>query len=157
LSYTACHCRSLFRGYNHNGVSIPSPSSGGGGTGANPNLHGLFLGNRIREGNTIVNYNGQFDDASGGFGCFLNGSSFIVTDTTHWMPDGTGEHFHGVAVPKLLFPINSMIVFRGNAMDSNAGIRVERQAQDILIEGNAAAASDDPVTVTSDCSRVLVL
>ena len=53
------------RGYSHNGVDIPQPSSGGGGFGFNPNIYNQFLGNRIAEGNTIVNYEGQFDDSSG--------------------------------------------------------------------------------------------
>ena len=41
-------------GYSHNGVEIPQPSSGGGGAGFNPNIYNQFLGNQIREGNTIV-------------------------------------------------------------------------------------------------------
>ena len=94
----------------------------------------MLLDNVIKEGNTIVDYEGEFDDTSGGFGCFLNGSHFIVTDTTHWMPDGTGEHFHGEAVPKLKFPINSFIVFRNTRMESNSGIRIERQAEDVLVD-----------------------
>jgi hypothetical protein len=96
-----------WRGYDHNGVNIPAPSSGGGGFGANPNIHVQYLSNRILEGNTVVNYEGLYSDASGGFGCFLNGSSFIVTDITHWMPDGTGDHFHGKTVPKLEFPASA--------------------------------------------------
>merc|ERR1711918_210040 len=114
-------------------------------------MHGLFLDNTITEGNTIVDYNGLFDDTSGGFGCFLNGSTFIVTDTTHWMPDGTGTHFHGHPVPKLGFPINSMLVFRDNVVASNGGIRVERQAEDVLLEQNTVMESDAPMIVTTDC------
>jgi hypothetical protein len=87
-----------WRGYTHNNINIPQPSSGGGGDGANPNLHCQFLDNRIAEGNTVVDYNGEFDDTSGGFGCFLNGSSFVVTDTTHWMPDGTKDHFDSAGI-----------------------------------------------------------
>ena len=111
----------------------------------------------MAEGNTIVDYNGLYDDTSGGFGCFLNGSSFVVTDDTHWAPDGTGDHFHGVAVLKLGFPLNSQIVFRGNQLDSNSGIRVERQAEDVLIEGTVNLHTDtvEPI-VTPDCLRVLV-
>lgn len=115
------------------------------------------MNNYIAEGNTIVDYNGQYDDTSGGFGCFLNGSSFIVTDDTHWAPDGTGAHFHGVVVPKLGFPLNSQIVFRGNKLSSNSGIRVERRAEDVLIEGTVNLLTDTvaPI-VTDDCVRVLV-
>ena len=146
-----------WRGYDHNGVNVSAPSSGGGGAGANSNIHNLLLDNVIKEGNTIVDYEGEFDDTSGGFGCFLNGSHFIVTDTTHWMPDGTGEHFHGEAVPKLKFPINSFIVFRNTRMESNSGIRIERQAEDVLIEGTVNLQTDTPeAIVTPDCQRVLV-
>ena len=146
-----------WRGYDHNGVRISPPSSGGGGAGFNPNRYNQFLGNEIREGNTIVNYNGEYNDASGGFGCFLNGSSMVVTDATHWAPDGTGEHFHGEAVPKLGFPLNAHIVFRGNIFRSNSGIRVEGQAEDVLIEGTVNQATDTPhPVVTGDCARVLV-
>jgi len=72
------------------------------------------------------------------------------------MPDGTADHFNGVAVPKLKFPINSMLVFRGNKMASNSGIRIERQAEDVVVEGNVAQESDAPVEVTADCERVFV-
>jgi hypothetical protein len=146
-----------WRGYSHNSVEIPQPSSGGGGAGFNQNIFNQFLGNQIAEGNTIVDYNGQYDDTSGGFGCFLNGSSFIVTDVTHWAPDGSGAHFKGVPVPKLGFPLNSHIVFRDNRLSSNSGIRVERQAEDILVEGTSNELTDtvDPI-VTHDCLRVLV-
>ena len=115
------------------------------------------MSNHIAEGNTIVDYNGLYDDTSGGVGCMLNGSAFIVTDDTHWAPDGTGAHFHGVVVPKLGFPLNSQIVFRGNKLSSNSGIRVERRAEDVLIEGTVNLLTDTvaPI-VTDDCVRVLV-
>jgi hypothetical protein len=146
-----------WRGYSHNGVNISQPSSGGGGAGFNPNIFNQFLGNHIREGNTIVDYEGLYDDTSGGFGCFLNGSSLIVTDDTHWAPDGTGTHFHGVALPKLGFALNSQIVFRENKLSSNSGIRIERQAEDILVEGTSNLLTDTVDTiVTGDCMRVLV-
>ena len=93
-----------WRGYSHNTVDIPQPSSDGGGAGFNPNICNQFINNHIAEGNTIFDYNGQYDDSSGGFGCFLNGSSFIVTDSTHWAPDGTGAHFHGVSSAKAWVP-----------------------------------------------------
>jgi hypothetical protein len=146
-----------WRGYDHNNVTIPEPTSGGGGAGFNPNIYSQFLENDIVEGNTIVDYNGEYDDTSGGFGCNVNGSAFLVTDDTHWAPDGTGEHFHGVPVPKLGFPLNSQIVFRGNRMQSNSGIRIERQAEDVLIEGTLNSQTDtvEPI-ITADCARVLV-
>ena len=87
----------------------------------------------------------------------MNGSSFVVSADTHWAPDGTGKHFHGKAVPKLGWALNSQIVFRGNRMQSNSGIRVERQAEDVLIEGTVNSQTDtiEPI-VTPDCARVLV-
>ena len=120
-------------------------------------MYNQFLSNHIAEGNTIVDYNGLYDDTSGGFGCMLNGSAFIVTDDTHWAPDGTCKHFHGAAVPTLGFALNSQIVFRGNHLSSNSGIRVERQAEDILVEGTTNMLTDTvaPI-VTPDCLRVLV-
>ena len=42
-------------------------------------------------------------------------------------------------------------------MASNSGIRIERQAEDVVVESNAVAESDLPVDVTSDCSRGLVV
>ena len=118
--------------------------------GFNPNIYNQFLHNRIAEGNTIVDYNAQYDDTSGGFGCFLNGSSFVVTDITHWAPDGTGTHFRGEPVPKLGFPLNSHIVFRDSKLESNSGIRVERQAEDVLIEGTRNILTDTVAPIVTD-------
>ena len=58
-------CNFFVSGYSNNGVEIPQPSSGGGGAGFNPNIYNQFLGNQIREGNTIVDYEGLYDDTSG--------------------------------------------------------------------------------------------
>ena len=85
------------------------------------------------------------------------GRSSEATPARRSVMQAVGDHFHGVAVPKLGFPLNSQIVFRGNQLDSNSGIRVERQAEDVLIEGTVNLHTDtvEPI-VTPDCLRVLV-
>ena len=91
---------------------IPASISGGRGSGANPNLLNQFLSNGTTD-NAIVSYNAEWNAGSGGYACCMNGTSFAVTDITHWLPNGTGTCFAGKA-PSVQFPISSFQVFRGN-------------------------------------------
>ena len=88
----------------------------------------------------------------------LTGSHFPTSaGSVSWAPDGTGQHFHGDPVSKLGFALNTCLVFRGNVLRSNSGIRVERQAEDVLVEGTVQNNTDTPEPiVTDDCVRVLV-
>jgi hypothetical protein len=145
-----------WRGYSGPGGKwvIPTSVSGGGGSGANPNLINQFLQNTIVEGNSIIDYNAKYDAGSGGYACFMNGSSFAVTDITHWRPDGTSKYFPK-STPRLHFPINSFQVIRGNIAHSDGGVLVEHLAQDVLVEGNTFRNSAAGVVVGDSCSRVL--
>ena len=132
---------------------LPGPVTGGGNTGAEPLLFMQFLDNRVLEGNNVINYNADWNDGSGGYACFMNGTSIAVTDTTHWLPDGNRTYFATAA--RADFPINSFIVIRRTAAASDGGVQVSHLAADVVVEYNTFTNSSSGVDIDGSCVRVL--